>query len=673
MSTPPGRLGLGVVGAGRVGAVLASALRSSGHAVVGVSATSQESRERAEALLPAVPVLEVQQVVERSELVLLTVPDDVLGELVEGLATLGAFQPGQLVVHTAGRFGVNVLAPARAAGAIPLAIHPAMTFTGTSVDLSRLVGAPFAVTADAPVLPIAQALVVEIGGEPIPLAESSRGLYHAALAHGGNHLVTLTTQASRVLAAAGVEDGGTLLRPLLTAALDGALRGGEVGLTGPVVRGDAGTVGEHLEVLSTAAAADPGLSDVVAGYRTMARGTVQRALSNQRIGEAQAAALLDALSNGQEPPQGHEPAPEPAAGAPEPAPGAPEPAPGAPGETTALDPPGEAAEATTQTPVAATIAELRHIRGGWQGTTAVVMTMGALHEGHLNLVRRARELADHVLVTLFVNPLQFGPGEDLDRYPRDLAADLETLRGQGVDLVFAPSQEEMYPDGVPRVWVRSGRMGEVLEGAARPGHFDGVLTVVNKLLHLTGPDIAVFGQKDAQQLALVRRMVADQNLPVHIEAVPIAREDDGLASSSRNVYLTRQQRRIAPALGRAVRAGAEAAAAGQKAGQVRRAAQQVLSDAAAEVGDEERDEAGDGDRTEVGNIDAGQSVSGNVNMLTIDYLELVDEGTMEPVADQLDHGHALLVLAARVGQTRLLDNAIVRWPASSDPQVGDER
>src|SRR5699024_10128397 len=293
VSTPPGRLGLGVVGAGRVGAVLASALRSSGHAVVGVSATSQESRDRAEALLPAVPVLEVQQVVERSELVLLTVPDDVLGELVEGLATLGAFQPGQLVVHTAGRFGVDVLAPARAAGAIPLAIHPAMTFTGTSVDLSRLVGAPFAVTADAPVLPIAQALVVEIGGEPIPLAESSRGLYHAALAHGGNHLVTLTTQASRVLAAAGVEDGGTLLRPLLTAALDGALRGGEVGLTGPVVRGDAGTVGEHLEVLSTAAAADPGLSDVVAGYRTMARATVQRALSNQRIGEAQAAALLD--------------------------------------------------------------------------------------------------------------------------------------------------------------------------------------------------------------------------------------------------------------------------------------------------------------------------------------------------------------------------------------------
>src|SRR5699024_3130738 len=201
----------------------------------------------------------------------------------------------------------------------------------------------------------------------------------------------------------------TLLRPLLTAALDGALRGGEVGLTGPVVRGDAGTVGEHLEVLSTAAAADPGLSDVVAGYRTMARATVQRALSNQRIGEAQAAALLDALSNGQAPPHGHGPAPEAAAGVPE-ASGVPEAggvpeASGVSGETTAPGPPEEAAEAATHIPVAATIAELRRIRGGWQGTTAVVMTMGALHEGHLNLVRRARELADHVLVTLFVNPL----------------------------------------------------------------------------------------------------------------------------------------------------------------------------------------------------------------------------------------------------------------------------
>src|SRR5699024_9179470 len=202
-----------------------------------------------DALLPEVPVLEVPEVVERSELVLLTVPDDVLGEMFSELVSRGAFQAGHLLVHTAGRYGVDILHPARACGAIPLAIHPAMTFTGTGVDLGRLVGAPFAVTADAPVLPIAQALVVEIGGEPVVLAESARGLYHAALAHGANHLVTLASQAIRVLSAAGIDNGGTLLTPLLSAALDGALRGGELNLTGPIVRGDAGTVAEHMAAL----------------------------------------------------------------------------------------------------------------------------------------------------------------------------------------------------------------------------------------------------------------------------------------------------------------------------------------------------------------------------------------------------------------------------------------
>lgn len=652
MSTPPGRLGVGVVGAGRVGAVLASALRASGHAVVGVSATSQASHDRAEALLPAVPVLEVQQVVERSELVLLTVPDDVLGELVEGLAAVGAFQSGQLVVHTAGRYGVDVLAPARAAGAIPLAIHPAMTFTGTSVDLSRLVGAPFAVTADAPVLPIAQALVVEIGGEPVALSESARGLYHAALAHGANHLVTLTAQAERILAAAGLEDGGTVLRPLLSAALDGALRGGEVGLTGPVVRGDAGTVAEHIDVLTTAAGGDPSLSDVLAGYRTMARATVQRALANDRIDETRAAALLDVLFTG--------------AGLPSAA---------APGEGEVADTAGSQAAtgaleanstppAQSELPVVGSIEQVRHRRAQWHGRTAVVMTMGALHEGHMNLVRHARAAADHVIVTVFVNPLQFGPGEDLEQYPRDLEQDLEVLRGEGVDLVFAPEQQQMYPEGEPRVWVRAGTMGAVLEGASRPGHFDGVLTVVNKLLHITSPDVAVFGQKDAQQLALVRRMVADQNLPVRIEAVPIARESDGLAASSRNRYLTAEQRRLAPVLSRAVRAGVDAAAAGRNAGEVRRLARAALSEA-----------EGGGARAAApgGNNAHRRDVASNVNMLTTDYLELVDEGTMESVADDVDDGHALLVLAARFGQTRLLDNAIVRWPASNDPHPGGGR
>ena len=216
--------GVGVVGAGRVGAVLGSALRGAGHPVVAVSAISEASRERAAALLPGVPVLDIPEVVRRAELVLLAVPDDALAGLVRGLADVGAWQAGQIVVHTSGRFGVDVLAPARAAGVIPLALHPAMTFTGTSLDLARLVGCSFAVTAPAPVLPIGQALVVEIGGEPVVLDEDARGLYHAALAHGANHLVVLVAQAAQALAAAGVDDPGRMLAPLLEAALDGALR-----------------------------------------------------------------------------------------------------------------------------------------------------------------------------------------------------------------------------------------------------------------------------------------------------------------------------------------------------------------------------------------------------------------------------------------------------------------
>ena len=180
----PGRLGVGVVGAGRVGAVIGSALRAAGHPVVAVSAVSEESRGRAETMLPGVPILEVAEVVRRSELVLLSVPDDALAPLVQGLAGVGAWQAGQIVVHTSGRYGVRVLDPARAAGVIPLALHPAMTFTGTSLDLSRLVGSAFAVTGPGPVLPIGQALVVEIGGEPVVVAEEDRPLYHAALAHG---------------------------------------------------------------------------------------------------------------------------------------------------------------------------------------------------------------------------------------------------------------------------------------------------------------------------------------------------------------------------------------------------------------------------------------------------------------------------------------------------------
>jgi predicted short-subunit dehydrogenase-like oxidoreductase (DUF2520 family) len=288
----PGRLGIGVVGAGRVGAVLGSALRAAGHAVVGVSAVSAASRERAEVLLPGVPVLDVPTVVERAELVLLTVPDDALPDLVAGLSATGAWQPGQLVVHTGGRYGWRVLEPAVARGAIPLALHPAMTFTGTSLDLARLVDACFGVTAPGPVLPIAQALVVEMGAEPVVVAEEMRELYHAALAHGSNHLVTLVAQAMDLLRAAGVEAPGRVLGPLLSAALDNALRAGDDALTGPVARGDAGTVAAHVRAI---AAADGGSPDALRTYQALARATADRALASGRLRPDAAGALLDAL------------------------------------------------------------------------------------------------------------------------------------------------------------------------------------------------------------------------------------------------------------------------------------------------------------------------------------------------------------------------------------------
>lgn len=291
-SRRPGRLGVGIIGAGRVGSVLGAALRSAGHAVVGISAVSEASRERAESLLPGVPVLEVPAIVERSELVLLAVPDDALPELVAGLARLDAWQAGQLVVHTSGRYGTSVLAPARAAGAIPLAIHPAMTFTGMSLDLNRLPDSMFGITAAPAVLPIAQALVVEMGAEPVVIEEESRALYHAALAHASNHLVTITAQSTQLLADLGVQHPDRMLGPLMKASLENALSSGEAALTGPVARGDAGTVRAHRAALEAHDA-----PDTRQAYLGMARATALRALERGLLSSGQGEAILAALAD----------------------------------------------------------------------------------------------------------------------------------------------------------------------------------------------------------------------------------------------------------------------------------------------------------------------------------------------------------------------------------------
>ena len=270
--------------------------------------------------------------------------------------------------------------------------------------------------------------------------------------------------------------------------------------------------------------------------------------------------------------------------------------------------------------VTRTRAELAAARSALEGPVAVVMTMGALHAGHAELIAEARRRAPSVLVTIFLNPLQFGAGEDLARYPRTLDEDLRLAEAAGADVVFAPGPDVVYPDGDPGVRVAAGPLGTVLEGASRPGHFDGVLTVVAKMFHLTRADLAFFGQKDAQQLLLVRRMVRDLDLGVDVVAVPTVREGDGLAMSSRNRYLTPFDREVALVLQAALTAGAAAASEGPSA--VRRAARDVLvAEPAARV----------------------------------DYLALVDPVDLADVREHY-RGDALLAVAARVGSTRLIDN-----------------
>ncbi|TDT20960.1 pantothenate synthetase [Streptomyces sp. BK208] len=323
---------------------------------------------------------------------------------------------------------------------------------------------------------------------------------------------------------------------------------------------------------------------------------------------------------------------------------------------------------TTTPPVLLRTADELHARVR-SGRRAVVMTMGALHEGHATLIRTARDLvgADgEVIVTVFVNPLQFGAGEDLDRYPRTLDADLEIAGRAGADAVFAPSVDEVYPGGEPQVRVSAGPMGERLEGASRPGHFDGMLTVVAKLLHLTRPDLALYGQKDAQQLALIRRMVRDLNFGVEIVGVPTVREEDGLALSSRNRYLSTAERRTALALSQALFAGQDRHAAQEAlrararevpATRARAEALGALGESRAAADAHAVATSAPGSATAV--RDAARLVLDDAARATpsleLDYLALVDPSDFTEIGD--DHtGEAVLAVAARVGATRLIDN-----------------
>ena len=270
-------------------------------------------------------------------------------------------------------------------------------------------------------------------------------------------------------------------------------------------------------------------------------------------------------------------------------------------------------------------ADLNHVLGS--GPRTVVMTMGALHQGHLDLVDQAARLEGQIVVTIFVNPLQFGQGEDYETYPRNLDGDMAALQGRGVAAVYAPNVADVYPEGQPAVSVAAGPLGQVFEGAARPGHFDGMLTVVLKMLHRTAATTAVFGEKDAQQLALIRRMVADLDLDVQVVAVPTRRDHDGLATSSRNQCLDATGRTTALALPRAIAAGVAAARQGSPPGAIRQAARDGLAPLQPTA--------------------------------ELDYLEVVEPLDFEVITDAY-HGPAWIIGALRVGQTRLIDNAPIQ-------------
>ncbi|MFJ8360201.1 pantoate--beta-alanine ligase [Streptomyces sp. NPDC093984] len=331
-----------------------------------------------------------------------------------------------------------------------------------------------------------------------------------------------------------------------------------------------------------------------------------------------------------------------------------------------------------------TVDDLRYVQDhhAVPGRTAVVMTMGALHEGHATLIRAARKHVGGkglVIVTVFVNPLQFGAGEDLDRYPRTLDADLKVAEQSGADVVFAPSVDEVYPGGEPQVRISAGPMGERLEGAFRPGHFDGMLTVVAKLLHLTRPDVALYGQKDAQQLALIRRMVRDLNFGVEIVGVPTVREEDGLALSSRNRYLSPQERHTALALSRALFAGRDRHAAQEalRARALEVPATHARAEALSAIGESRA--AADAHAVAKAAPGGPAAVRAAAKLvldeaaqldppLVLDYLALVDPSDFTDIPDDFT-GEAVLAVAARVGTTRLIDNIPLSFgaPEPVDP------
>jgi pantoate--beta-alanine ligase len=543
-----------IVGAGRLGTALATALRVAGVETAG-------------------PLCRDDSLPERVDAVLLCVPD---GQIAAAADALPRDRPRLLVGHCSAATTLHSLARREA-----FSLHPLMTVTGPSATFA---GATAAIAGSTPrAAQAARVLAEALGMRPVHVDDEDRAAYHAAASIASNFLVTLEGLAERLAASAGI-DREPLVALVRASVENWAATGAPAALTGPIARGDEDTVERQREAVAERLPDDLELFDALAA-------------ATRRL----AAASHDAAA----------PLPEALAATPRDAP----------------------PTARADLRIVRSIAELRAAldaprRAGRR--IGLVPTMGALHEGHESLIHRARATCDVVVVTLFVNPAQFDEAADLQAYPRDEGRDARLAREAGADLLFAPPASEIYPPGFATT-VRVGEVTDPLEGEVRGAeHFAGVTTVVTKLLNIAQPDVAFFGQKDAQQVAVIRRLVRDLDIPVAIEVGETVREPDGLALSSRNVRLLNGARRQALALPSALDAARDAVEAG------------------------ERDPA---------RVAAPARAAMSAYGVEPEYLELVAPDTFVPVR-AIGDGQVLVAVAARVGDVRLIDNALLQ-PASS--------
>ena len=482
--------------------------------------------------------------------------------ITEVCARIAPLSPPQ-VGHVSGATQLDALSSATEHGATAFSLHPLQTFVDESTAIA---GTPVAIAGtDAEALSFAQALAEALGMRPFEVPEENRAAYHAAAAIASNLLVALEESAAELVESLGIDNPRELLAPLVLRTAANWAERGPAALTGPIARGDRATVERHRAALAEAAPELLPMYDALA-ERAEARGS-----------------------------------------------------------------PGEAGTGRAGMKIMRSRAELREALAEprRQGKRiGLVPTMGYFHDGHLSLMRQAREDCDVVVVSLFVNPTQFGPGEDLDSYPRDEDRDAELAALEGVDLLWTPDTDEMYPDGFATSVEVANSLTGMLEGDPErrgPSHFRGVTTIVAKLFNSVQPDVAYFGRKDAQQALVIERMTRDLDLPVEVAVLPTVREEDGLALSSRNAYLTAEQREQATAISRALRAAERAAGAGETS-------IEALLGAA-------RDEL----------RRAG---------IEPEYVEARAAEDLSPIAE-LNGRPVLVAVAARIGNARLIDNVVI--------------